>query len=110
MDYLNFRFLGQKIDDVGLQEGVVPVVRDDPFWSVYFNGLGVAIANALEDQRDPHARSYRFRRDGTEELFDRSFSWRSFREATVAEARSLPDDAIVVQTDVSSFYEHVSHH
>lgn len=81
-----------------------------PFWSVYFNGLGVAIADALEDQRDPHARSYRFRRDGTEELFDRSFSWRSFRETTLAEARRMPDDAIVVQTDVSSFYEHVSHH
>jgi hypothetical protein len=81
-----------------------------PFWSVYFNGLGIAIADALEDDRDPRVRSYRFKRDGGEELFDRSFSWRAFREATVAEALSFADGAIVVQTDISSFYEHISHH
>jgi hypothetical protein len=80
------------------------------FWSVYFNGLGIAIADALEDERDPRVRSYRFKRDGGEELFDRSFSWRAFREATVAEALGIADGAIVVQTDISSFYEHVSHH
>ncbi|BCZ84808.1 reverse transcriptase [Paraburkholderia terrae] len=81
-----------------------------PFWSVYFNGLGIAIADALENERDPRARSYRFKRDGGEELFDRSFSWRAFREATVVEALGIADGAIVVQTDISSFYEHVSHH
>ncbi|MDO3517746.1 RNA-directed DNA polymerase [Ralstonia pseudosolanacearum] len=81
-----------------------------PFWSVYFNGLGIAIADALEDQRDPSARSYRFKRDGGEELFDRSFSWRAFREATVVEAMKSGDGAMVVQTDISSFYEHISHH
>jgi hypothetical protein len=81
-----------------------------PFWSVYFNGLGIAIADALEDQRDPRARSYRFKRDGGEKLFDVRFSWRAFREATVVEALGIAKGAIVVQTDISSFYEHISHH
>jgi hypothetical protein len=81
-----------------------------PFWSVYFNGLGVAIADALEDQRDPRARSYRFKRESGAELFHRSLSWRAFREATVAEALGIADGAIIAQTDISSFYEHISHH
>ncbi|ANB74939.1 reverse transcriptase [Paraburkholderia phytofirmans OLGA172] len=81
-----------------------------PFWTVYFNGLGIAIADALEDQRDLCARSYRFLRDGGDELFNRNFSWRAFREATVAEANSIAGGAIVAQTDISSFYEHISHH
>lgn len=80
-----------------------------PFWNIYFNGLGIAIAEALEPKRSDRTHSYRFLVSG-DTLFDRSKSWRAFREATIAECSSGPDEAIVVQTDISSFYEHVSHH
>jgi hypothetical protein len=80
-----------------------------PFWNVYFNGLGVAIAEALEPQRSERAHSYRFAPEG-KRLFDRTASWRAFREATISDCLSYPDGAVVVQTDISSFYEHVSHH
>ncbi len=81
-----------------------------PFWSIYFNGLGVAIADYLEPLRDQRTFSYRFRAEGDSELFDRTSSWRAFREATSQEAANAPAGTIVVQTDVSSFYEHISHH
>lgn len=81
-----------------------------PFWNLYFNGLGVAIAEARESRRDPRAKSYRFKLDGGADLFERESSWRRFREDSATEAASIGPDAIVVQTDISSFYEHVSHH
>ncbi len=80
------------------------------FWNIYFNGLGVAIAHALEDSRDDRAHSYRFLSNGGHELFDRTFSWKAFREATVADVIAAESGTIVVQTDISSFYEHISHH
>lgn len=81
-----------------------------PFWSIYFNGLGVAIADKLECKRDKRAFSYRFQQEGNTDLFDRSSSWRAFREATSKAAALAPKGTIVVQTDISSFYEHISHH
>ncbi|MCP1464527.1 RNA-directed DNA polymerase [Pseudomonas sp. S3E17] len=81
-----------------------------PFWSIYFNGLGVAIADQLEPRRDQRTFSYRLQAEGGSELFDRSSSWRAFREATSKEAALAHNGAIVVQTDISSFYEHISHH
>jgi hypothetical protein len=81
-----------------------------PFWNIYLNGLGVAIADVLEPERDASARSYRFLPGGGSELFNRSCSWRAFREATVEDATSSGPNAIVVQTDIASFYEHISHH
>ena len=42
-----------------------------PFWNTYLNGLGVAIADALEPERDASARSYRFLPAGGHELFNR---------------------------------------
>lgn len=80
------------------------------FWNIYLNGLAIAIAEVLESQRFPSAHSYRFLMDGGEQLFDPTKSWRAFKEATVAQANSAGDGAVVVQTDISSFYEHVSHH
>lgn len=80
-----------------------------PFWNIYFNGLGIAVAEALEPTRAERAHSYRFVTQGAD-LFDRARSWRKFREATIADCSSQGDDAIVVQTDISSFYEHISHH
>ncbi|WP_417316304.1 RNA-directed DNA polymerase [Cycloclasticus pugetii] len=47
---------------------------------------------------------------GGSELFDRGSSWRVFREATSREAALAPKGTVVVQTDISSFYEHISHH
>ncbi len=80
-----------------------------PFWNLYFNGLGIAIAEALEPTRSCRVHSYRFAPKG-DGLFVREASWRAFREATVTECLAQPEGAIVVQTDISSFYEHVSHH
>lgn len=80
-----------------------------PFWAIYFNGLGIGIADALEPRRSPRVYSYRLREEDETSLFDRSSSWRAYREKTVLEAKRNPE-AVVVQTDISSFYEHVSHH
>lgn len=81
-----------------------------PFWNLYFNGLGVAVADAFESLRDQRAHSYRFIREGGVELFNRDRSWRAFREQTAAEASASCPGTIVVQTDISGFYEHISHH
>lgn len=80
-----------------------------PFWNVYFNGLGIAIAEALEPKRSSRVHSYRFVPSG-DSLFNRDSSWRAFRQATIDECPEASSGAVVVQTDISSFYEHVSHH
>ena len=86
------------------------VTKIQPFWTIYFNGLGVAIAEALENNRDNRTHSYRFLHDGGSTLFNRDYSWKTFREVTVHETNNLPQEAIIVQTDISGFYEHISHH
>lgn len=83
------------------------VTKVHPFWSIYYNGIGVAIAEALEPRRSGRVHSYRFAVTG-DDLFDRAASWRAYRLATVSEPHK--QDAVIVQTDISSFYEHVSHH
>lgn len=80
-----------------------------PFWNVYLNGLAVAIAEAHEPLRYDRAHSYRFSREGVR-LFDSAASWRSFREACTRDVEEVGESAVVVQTDITSFYEHVSHH
>jgi hypothetical protein len=80
------------------------------FWNLYLNGLGIAVADALAPRRSPAAWSYRFLPGGGEELFDRASSWRAFRESTAESARAAPENVVIVQTDISSFYEHISHH
>jgi len=80
------------------------------FWNLYFNGLGVAIADTFESHRDGRVYSYRFLGNGGVELFNRGRSWRVFRERTSAEATDLGPGTIVVQTDISGFYDHISHH
>ena len=86
------------------------VTKIHPFWNIYLNGLAIAIAESLEPLRDDRARSYRFLPSADEQLFDTDRTWRAFKEATVEHAASAGAEAIVVQTDISSFYEHVSHH
>ncbi|WP_431101509.1 RNA-directed DNA polymerase [Roseateles noduli] len=80
------------------------------FWNIYLNGLAIAIAETLEPERSNAARSYRFLLGGDKDLFDSAFTWRAFKEETAKQAAPLPEHAVVVQTDISSFYEHVSHH
>ncbi|RWU12909.1 RNA-directed DNA polymerase [Pseudidiomarina gelatinasegens] len=78
------------------------------FWNLYLNGLALYVAENLEPRRLDNAHSYRFLNEG-DEFFDREKSWRSYREATILD-QSLTDESIVVQTDISNFYEHIYHH
>lgn len=80
-----------------------------PFWNVYFNGIGLALGEKNEPLRSPRAHSYRL---GTVEptFFDRSRSWSTYKEATLADPNFDRQSSVVVQTDISSFYEHIYHH
>lgn len=80
-----------------------------PFWNVYLNGLGVAVAEAHEPNRSNRVHSYRFVSAGPK-LFNPASSWRTFREASIADCEAMGDNVVVVQTDISSFYEHIYHH
>jgi len=86
------------------------VTKIHPFWNIYLNGLGIAIAEVLEPQRSTNVHSYRFLANGGEQFFNLDRSWRAFKETTVNNADAAGGNAVVVQTDISSFYEHVSHH
>ncbi len=79
------------------------------FWNLYLNGLGIAIAEANEHLRSDRAHSYRL---GTNPpvFFDKTRSWRSYKEDTLREGTLSANDCVVVQTDISSFYEHIYHH
>ena len=90
-------------------EGFRITTKIVPFWNIYINGLGVAIAEKHETERSPNAHSYRFATSG-DELFDRSRSWRAYRESTLTDDALREGESIVVQTDISSFYEHIYHH
>jgi hypothetical protein len=80
-----------------------------PFWNIYLNGVGVALAEKYEAVRSDRVHSYRFVSEGAA-LFDKAASWRAFREATISDCDQKSASEMVVQTDVSSFYEHVYHH
>lgn len=86
------------------------VTKIHPFWNIYLNGLALAIAEKLEPLRAATSHSYRFLPGSDELIFDSKRSWRTFKEETVAQSEEFGPDGIVVQTDISSFYEHVSHH
>lgn len=80
-----------------------------PFWNIYLNGIAVAIAEANEANRSERAHSYRYSKD-TVELFNRTKSWRAFKQATLDEPLLEMENTVVIQTDISSFYEHIYHH
>lgn len=82
------------------------VTKIHPFWNIYFNGLAIAIAEASEPHRSSRVHSYRFQNEG-EELFQPDASWRAFRLAALNDSQGA---GVVVQTDISSFYERVYHH
>ena len=83
--------------------------RIHPFWNLYLNGIGLAIAEANEGNRSARVHSYRLGGEAPS-FFDRSKSWRTYKEATLAEAALKAEGCVVVQTDISSFYEHIYHH
>jgi len=80
-----------------------------PFWNLYLNGLAFGIALANESRRSDRAHSYRLGIEAPH-LFDRKRSWRSYKEATLVDPAAKHESAVVVQTDISSFYEHIYHH
>lgn len=80
-----------------------------PFWNLYLNGLGLAIAEANEGNRSSRVHSYRLGSE-TPGFFDRAKSWRSYKEATLSEQALAEEHSVVVQTDIASFYEHIYHH
>lgn len=80
-----------------------------PFWNLYLNGLGFAIAEANEAHRSDRAHSYRLTGNG-EGFFDKTRSWRTYKEATLREPALDQEGSVVVQTDISGFYEHIYHH
>lgn len=80
-----------------------------PFWNIYLNGLAIAIAEENEPKRSLCAHSYRYSNSGPG-LFDRSQSWRAYKQATLDNQALKNTNAVVVQTDISNFYEHIYHH
>lgn len=80
-----------------------------PFWNLYLNGIGIAIAEANEGNRSERVHSYRLGGESPS-FFDRSRSWRTYKEATLREPVLSEAGSVVVQTDISSFYEHIYHH
>ncbi|WP_321832632.1 RNA-directed DNA polymerase [Thalassovita sp.] len=80
-----------------------------PFWNLYLNGLGLAIAEANEPNRSDRVHSYRLGME-VPAFFDRTRSWRTYKETTLKEEALKEDGCVVVQTDISSFYEHIYHH
>ncbi|MEQ9348419.1 MAG: RNA-directed DNA polymerase [Thalassospira sp.] len=81
----------------------------DPFWNLYLNGLGLAIAEVNEGQRSKRAHSYWLSKESNE-YFDKNRSWRAYKEATLNDSLLHEPNSVVVQTDISSFYEHIYHH
>lgn len=86
------------------------VTKIHPFWNIYLNGLAISVAEVLEPKRKATVHSYRFVDGDGAQLFDSNRSWRAFKEATVKNIETAGPDAVIVQTDVSGFYEHISHH
>jgi hypothetical protein len=80
-----------------------------PFWNLYLNGLGLAIAEANEAYRSIRVHSYRLA-SAESFFFDRSKSWRTYKEVTLEEDTMKIEGGVVLQTDISSFYEHIYHH
>lgn len=80
-----------------------------PFWNLYLNGLGFAIAEANEGNRSERVHSYRLSGDD-KSLFEKTSSWRTYKEAALEEEALDREGCVVVQTDISGFYEHIYHH
>lgn len=55
-----------------------------PFWNLYLNGLGLAVAEANEPNRSERVHSYRLGGEAPA-FFDRTRSWRTYKETTLKE-------------------------
>ena len=73
-----------------------------PFWNLYLNGLGAAIAEANECNRSERVHSYRLGNDAAD-FFDRARSWRSYKEATLQEPVLNEENTVVVQPTSRAF-------
>lgn len=80
-----------------------------PFWNVYINGLAIAIAEKLEPLRCDRAHSYRYSNE-EDKIFKREHSWYSYKEATLQELSADNTESVIIQTDISAFYDHIYHH
>ncbi|BDW88682.1 RNA-directed DNA polymerase [Thalassospira tepidiphila] len=81
----------------------------DVFWNLYLNGIALAIAETHELKRSNRGHSY-WLADKENEFFNRAKSWRAYKEATLQEPLLNEPHSVVIQTDISSFYEHIYHH
>jgi len=109
-DYMNGLTIGsERLLVPSGSHGFRITTKINVFWNLYLNGLGIAIAEANEHRRSERAHSYRLGSD-LPAFFDRSRNWRAYKEATLKEDALGKSDCVVVQTDISSFYEHVYHH
>lgn len=84
------------------------VTKIHPFWNVYLNGLAIAIAERVESIRSDKALSYRISTD-EDRFFDASKSWRFYKQSSI-DPLLADDEKVIVQTDISSFYERIYHH
>lgn len=91
------------------QSGFRITTKIHPFWNLYLNSIAVALAELHEPQRLEEAHSYRFSPTGPG-IFDKEASWRNFRIASLVDCDNENKNQVAVQTDISSFYEHVYHH
>lgn len=80
-----------------------------PLWNIYLNGLALSIAERLEPLRSESAHSYRYSYD-QDQFFKPEHSWLAYKEATLREPLLDEENSVVVQTDISGFYEHIYHH
>lgn len=105
----NFTVGSERILTPSGSHGFRITTKIHPFWNLYLNGLGIAIAEVNEPNRSKRAHSYRLSNEN-KSFFNRSHSWRTYKEATLSEDDLQREGCVVVQTDISSFYEHIYHH
>lgn len=84
------------------------ITKIHPLWNVYLNGLALAIADHIAPRRSNRAFSY-WPTSEVDRFFNGEKTWRKYKEATV-ERLGDEQEKVVVQTDISSFYERIYHH
>ena len=84
----------------------------DPVWNAFLLALVLNVADYIERSRiprkDERVFSYRYKwNDETSEIFDREYNYKTFMEASIAQACLCE---FVVTCDISEFYARVNHH
>lgn len=85
------------------------VTKIHPFWNLYLNGLGLCIAETNEQRRSGRVHSYRLG-DEYPNFFDRRRAWRAHKECVINDVTLETPGCVVVQADISGFYEYIYHH